>query len=678
MNNFIKKISKNILSLDRYSKQSIAIFTDGILCILCTWIAFLVRSEYWLSIKPEINASILFKDFNIYTTLVSLIIAIPIFWLFGLYRTIFRYTGFSIFFTILISSTVYGLLYFSIGVYGIELVPRPIGFFQPVLLFFAVLSSRLGVKYLLGGDVDFKNTFNKKKVLVYGAGDAGRQLVTALENSPEFKVIGFLDDNPQLHKQILLGKIIYSPLKLKKLIQTRDISVVFLALPTINRSKRNKIIEKLNHYKLIVKTLPTLSEIINGRITVSDIKDLNIDDLLNRDQVKPDAKLLNKNINSKTVLVTGAGGSIGSELCRQIIKLKPNKLILLELNEYALYKIYEELISLNKNLKIVSLLVNIQDQIKLETIFDKFKVDTVYHAAAYKHVPLVEENICEGVKNNVFGTISIAKASVNKKISNLVLISSDKAVRPTNVMGASKRLSEMCMQNIYNNTKNIISNFSIVRFGNVLESSGSVIPKFKKQIKEGGPVTLTHEDVTRYFMTITEAAELVIQAGAMGKHSEVFLLDMGESVKIKDLIKKMINLSGFSVKDKQNPEGDIEIKIIGLRPGEKLYEELLIGDDPQSTDHKKIKKINDPFVVSIELEKSLNELEILLNENKINEVKKLLERLVKLYKSNSKIVDHLYLEGLIINKYEKKLSFDKSQDNIKINNKDNKVIKFNK
>ncbi len=678
MNNFIKKISKNILSLDRYSKQSIAIFTDGILCILCTWIAFLVRSEYWLSIKPEINASILFKDFNIYTTLVSLIIAIPIFWLFGLYRTIFRYTGFSIFFTILISSTVYGLLYFSIGVYGIELVPRPIGFFQPVLLFFAVLSSRLGVKYLLGGDVDFKNTFNKKKVLVYGAGDAGRQLVTALENSPEFKVIGFLDDNPQLHKQILLGKIIYSPLKLKKLIQTRDISVVFLALPTINRSKRNKIIEKLNHYKLIVKTLPTLSEIINGRITVSDIKDLNIDDLLNRDQVKPDAKLLNKNINSKTVLVTGAGGSIGSELCRQIIKLKPNKLILLELNEYALYKIYEELISLNKNLKIVSLLVNIQDQIKLETIFDKFKVDTVYHAAAYKHVPLVEENICEGVKNNVFGTLSIAKASVNKKISNLVLISSDKAVRPTNVMGASKRLSEMCMQNIYNNTKNIISNFSIVRFGNVLESSGSVIPKFKKQIKEGGPVTLTHEDVTRYFMTITEAAELVIQAGAMGKHSEVFLLDMGESVKIKDLIKKMINLSGFSVKDKQNPEGDIEIKIIGLRPGEKLYEELLIGDDPQSTDHKKIKKINDPFVVSIELEKSLNELEILLNENKINEVKKLLERLVKLYKSNSKIVDHLYLEGLIINKYEKKLSFDKSQDNIKINNKDNKVIKFNK
>ena len=678
MNNFIKKISNKILSLDRYSKQSIAIFTDGILCILCTWIAFFVRSEYWSSIKPEINASILFEDFNIYTILLSLIIAIPIFWLFGLYRTIFRYTSFSIFFTILISSTLYGFLYFFIGIYGTELVPRPVGFFQPVLLFFAVLSSRSGVKYLLGGDVIFKNTFNKKKVLVYGAGDAGRQLVTALENSPEFKVIGFLDDNPQLHKKTLLGQIIYSPLKLKKLIQKKDISVVFLALPTINRSQRNKIIEKLNQYKLIVKTLPNFSEIINGRITVSDIKDLNIDDLLNRDQVKPDVKLLNKNINSKTVLVTGAGGSIGSELCRQIIKLKPNKLILLELNEYALYKIYEELISLNKNLKIISLLVNIQDQIKLETIFDRFKVDTVYHAAAYKHVPLVEENICEGIKNNVFGTLAIAKASVNKKISNLVLISSDKAVRPTNIMGASKRLSEMCMQNVYNNTKNIIPKFSIVRFGNVLESSGSVIPKFKKQIKEGGPVTLTHEDVTRYFMTVTEAAELVIQAGAMGKHSEIFLLDMGESIKIKDLIKKMINLSGFSIKDKQNPEGDIEIKIIGLRPGEKLYEELLIGDDPQNTDHPKIKKINDQFVESFDLEKSLNELEILLNENKIYEVKKFLERLVKLYKSNSKIIDHLYLEELIINKYEKKLTFNKSEDNIKINNKDNKVIKLNK
>ena len=297
---------------------------------------------------------------------------------------------------------------------------------------------------------------------------------------------------------------------------------------------------------------------------------MNIDDLLNRDEIKPNIKLLNKNINSKTVLVTGAGGSIGSELCRQIVRLKPNKLLLLELSEFALYRIQDELKSFSHNFKIISLLVNAQDQSKLETIFETFKVDTVYHAAAYKHVPLVEENICEGVKNNVFSTLAIAKASILKKVSNLVLISSDKAVRPTNIMGASKRLSELCMQGIYKNTKDLNTHFSIVRFGNVLESSGSVIPKFKKQIKEGGPVTLTHKDVTRYFMTVTEAAQLVIQAGAMGEKSEVFVLDMGESVKIIDLIHQMIALSGLTIKDKNNITGDIEIKITGLRPGEKL------------------------------------------------------------------------------------------------------------
>ncbi|MDA9665514.1 polysaccharide biosynthesis protein [Candidatus Pelagibacter sp.] len=676
MDNYIKKISNNTLSLNRYSKRSIAIITDILLCILCTWIAFAVRSEYWISLKPTIELSLLYQELNFKSALLSVIIAIPIFWLFGLYRTIFRYTGFSIFFTILISSLIYGLLYFTLGVYGFKLIPRPIGFFQPILLFCAILTSRLAVKYILGGNIGIKSSINKKKVLIYGAGDAGRQLVTALENSPEFKVVGFLDDNEQLHRQILLGQYIYTPSKLEKLVKTKNISLVFLALPTIDRSKRNEIIEKLNHYKLIVKTLPSISEIIDGKITVSDIKDLNIDDLLNREQVKPDLKLLNKNINSKIVLVTGAGGSIGSEISRQITKLKPNKLILVELNEFALYKIYEELITLNKNLKIVPLLINAQDQLKLETILETFKVDTVYHSAAYKHVPLVEENICEGVKNNVFSTLAIAQASVNKKVSNLVLISSDKAVRPTNIMGASKRLSELCMQGIYDNTKNNITSFSIVRFGNVLESSGSVIPKFKNQIKEGGPVTLTHKDVTRYFMTVTEAAQLVIQAGAMGKHSEVFVLDMGESVKIRDLIYKMINLSGFTVKDEKNLGGDIEIKIVGLRPGEKLYEELLIGDDPKKTDHFKIKKTNDTFIPFITLEKELDKLKNFLVQNKVDEVKKLLETLIKLYKSNSKIVDHLYNEQFKIEKYNENLSFDSTQNNTKSINKDTKVIKL--
>ena len=674
MTSFIKKISKNIFFLHRYSKRAIAITSDAILCALCTWLAFVVRSEYWLSIEPAIDKSILFDDLSLNSSLLSIIIAIPIFWSFGLYRTIFRYTGFSIFFTILKSSIVYGVLYCAIAVYSVQIVPRPIGFSQPILLFFAILTSRLTIKSIFTGSVGLNNNFNKKNVLVYGAGDAGRQLVSSLENSPEFKVVGFLDDNSQFHKQILLGQTVYSPNKLERLIKSKNVTLVFLALPAINRAERNKIIEKLNQYKLIVKTLPSISEIVDGKITISDIKDFNIDDLLSREQVKPDSKLLNKNINSKIVLVTGAGGSIGSELCRQIIKLRPNKLILLELNEFALYKIYEELAATNKNLKIVTLLANVQDQSKLELILETFKVDTVYHTAAYKHVPLVEENICEGVKNNVFGTLAITKASVIKKVSNLVLISSDKAVRPTNIMGASKRLSELCMQGIYNENKNIITNFSIVRFGNVLESSGSVIPKFKNQIKEGGPVTLTHKNITRYFMTVTEAAELVIQAGAMGKKSEVFVLDMGESIKIKNLIHKMINLSGFTVRNKNNPSGDIEIKITGLRSGEKLYEELLIGDNPKKTSHQKIMMIREPFIPFAQLEKELDNLKTLLKDNNADKIKILLEKLLKNYKSNSKLIDHLYEEKLINKKYEKNISLNNRE--IINNNVNNKVIKL--
>jgi len=629
----IKELPNSILSLHRYSKRSIAIITDIGLCVLCTWLAFTLRLE----------ELILFKDFNIYPALISIFIAIPTFWLFGLYRTIFRYTGLSIIFNILASTFTYGLLYFLIiGVYSIEGVPRSVGIIQPMILFFGIISSRLIIKYILNHNYSSKKTLNKKNVLVYGAGESGRQLVEALENNPEFKVVGFLDDNEQLQRQFLLGKTIYSTIKLENLVKTKDISLVFLALPSISRARRNQIIENLNQYKLSVKTLPSISEIVDGKITISDIKDLNVDDLLNREEVKPDIKLLNKNINSKTVLVTGAGGSIGSELCRQIIKLKPKNLLLLELNEFALYKIYEELLSFNKNLKIISLLVDAKEQKKLETIFEIFKVDTVYHAAAYKHVPLVEENICEGVRNNVFSTLAIAKAAVNKKVSSLVLISSDKAVRPTNIMGASKRLSELCMQGIYNHTKDINTNFSIVRFGNVLESSGSVIPKFKKQIKEGGPVTLTHKDVTRYFMTVTEAAQLVIQAGAMGKHSEVFVLDMGESVKIIDLIHKMIKLSGFSIKDDKNQNGDMEVKITGLRPGEKLYEELLIGNNPQKTHHEKIQKAQDSFIPFDKLKLDLDNLYSLLSDNNVLEVKRTLKRLLPSYKSNSNIVDHIY------------------------------------
>jgi len=636
---FIKfhDITKSALVLPRFVKQTIAIILDLSLCILCTWLAFFLRLEQFILIK---------KDSVLSAALVSIILALPLFWLLGLYRTIFRYSGLSIVFSVFIASLVYGFLYFIVfGIYGVAGIPKSIGILQPMLLFFAIVFSRLVVKYLLRERYVYKdNSKFKKKLLVYGAGIAGQQLVSALKNNYELAVVGFLDDDKQLQGQVLQGQKIFSPSNLPDLIKSKEVQLTVLALPSIKRNRRNEILKNLNNYQLQVQTLPSMSDIIQGRVTLSDIKDLDVNDILNRDLVLPNHELLIRNINSKVVLVTGAGGTIGSELACQIAKLNPEKLLILELNEFALYKVYEKLKILNTNLKIVPLLVNVQDQNKVSEIFKTFKVDTVYHAAAYKHVPLVEENICEGVKNNVFATLAVVKAALSQSVTNFVLISSDKAVRPTNVMGASKRLAELCVKGLYHYEKNNQIKMSIVRFGNVLESSGSVIPKFKNQIKNGGPITLTHPDVTRYFMTITEAAQLVIQAGAMSDNCNVFILDMGKSVKIIDLIYRMISLSGLTVKNESSNKGEIEIKIIGLRPGEKLYEELLLGDNMQKTQHPKIQKAQDPFISFTQLETDLNILKTLLDNNKVDDVKKLLSRIVTTYKSNTKIVDHIYLE----------------------------------
>jgi FlaA1/EpsC-like NDP-sugar epimerase len=632
INLFVKKI----LILPRVIRKFLVITLDFSLCILCTWLAFYIRLDVFTSIKgAALKAAI-----------VSVSLALPVFWLSGLYRTIYRFSILSIMFSTSMVLLFYGILFFLVfGVFSVEGVPRSIGILQPMLLFFAVITSRLFLKYLLDGNYFFKDkSYSLKKVLVYGAGSAGRQLVSALANSNDLKVVGFLDDDDRLHGQVLQGQEIYSSLKIADLIKSKKAQLVLLALPSISRSRRYEILKNLSNYSLQVQTLPTVADIIQGKVNLSDVKDLDVDDILNRDQVLPNTELLSKNINSKVVLVTGAGGSIGSELSRQVVKQNPEKLLLLELNEFALYKIYEELKSANKNLKIIPLLVNVQDQTKVNEIFKTFKVDTVYHAAAYKHVPLVEENISESIKNNVFSTLVVAKAALSQSVGNFVLISSDKAVRPTNIMGASKRIAELCVQGIYKNVKNNKTKMSIVRFGNVLESSGSVIPKFKKQIKDGGPITLTHPDVTRYFMTLVEASQLVIQAGAMSEDCDVFVLDMGESIKIKDLIYRIVKLSGLTVKDENNIEGDIEIKIIGLRPGEKLYEELLLGDNLQKTQHTKIQKAQDPFIPFNQLEVDLNTLKNLLDHNKVPEVKELLTKIVKTYQSNSVIVDHLYLE----------------------------------
>ena len=652
----LAEISKNIINLPRYTKRIIATLIDIGLCIFCTWLAFYLRLEEFVKIN----------DVTTLAVEISILLAIPIFWLMGLYKTIFRFQGSSIIFTVFIATFAYALLYFAvIGIYGIQGIPRSIGIIQPILLFLFISASRVSIKFLYLSN--FKKSKNKTNILIYGAGSAGRQLLTSLESDLEMRTVGFLDDDPQFHRQKILGQMVYDPINIEKLIVLKSVDLVLLALPSISRQKRNQIINNLNEHKVIVKTLPSVQDIVEGKVSISDIKDLSIDDLLGREQVQPNVELLSKNIKSKVIMVTGAGGSIGSEISCQIIKFKPKKLILVELSEFALYKISENLKNLDKTIEIIPLLVNVQNKSRIEEIFKTFSVDTVYHAAAYKHVPLVEENVCESVKNNVFGTFILAEAALKYNVSYFVLISTDKAVRSTNIMGATKRLAEICMQSLYEN-QNKKTKFAIVRFGNVLESSGSVIPKFKKQIKEGGPVTLTHPDVTRFFMTITEASQLVIQAGAMSEKCEVFVLDMGESIKIKDLIDKMIKLSGLSIKDHKNLDGDIEIVITGLRPGEKLYEELLIGDNPQKTFHEKIQKAQDPFIPFNKLKVDLDRLLNLIKENKVEEVKYILSNLVTSFQSNSKIVDHFHKRQL----YSKNdLNSPKT-----INNKQNKVIRI--
>ena len=484
----------------------------------------------------------------------------------------------------------------------------------------------------------------RPKIFIYGAGQTGRQLAAAMTNSNEMQVVGFLDDDDRLHGHILNGLPIYDPSDLYSLVQVKKISAVLLAMPAIDRKRRNEILALMQGAHVSVRTLPSVSDLAQGKISASDIRELDIDDLLGREPVSPNYILLAKNIVNKVVLVTGAGGSIGSELCRQIMNVGPSKILLIDQSEFALYKIHQELEKkfTTSQTIVVPLLASTQDFVRMHEICSAWQPETVYHAAAYKHVPLVEHNPAEGVKNNVFGTISIARAAIDNGVKDFVLISTDKAVRPTNVMGASKRLAEMVLQALADLQSS--TRFTMVRFGNVLGSSGSVVPKFRQQIRDGGPITLTHNDITRYFMTIPEAAQLVLQAGAMAKGGDVFVLDMGEPVKIYDLVLKMIGLSGLTLKDENYPEGDIEIQITGLRPGEKLFEELLIGDNPIATTHPRIMKANELFVSWSKLEEQLNGLEVALGVNDVNLIRIILKDLVIGYEPLNDIVDWVHLE----------------------------------
>lgn len=637
-----------ILALPRSAKRFVALAVDLGLCVLSVWLAYYLRLGEFVALSG--NA--------LWAIGASICLALPIFIVSGLYRAIFRYSGWPALLAVARAVGIYGLLYASIfTTIGIQEVPRTVGIIQPVLLLLFVGASRVFVRVWMGDQYhSILNQASRPKVLIYGAGTTGRQLVGAMANSHEMQVVGFLDDDDRLHGHVLNGQAIYNPADLENLVTTLNISNVLLAMPSLSRKRRNEILTQIRTAHVAVRTLPSMTDLAQGKVSISDLRELDIDDLLGREQVMPNHILLAMNVRSKVVMVTGAGGSIGSELCRQILAVGPSKLLLIEQSEFALYAIHQEIEEklASREIVLVPLLASVQDGERMHEIMSTWHPDTVYHAAAYKHVPLVEHNPAEGIKNNVLGTLRTAQAAAENGVSDFVLISTDKAVRPTNIMGASKRLAEMALQALADSAiipspspaigRGEKTKFSMVRFGNVLGSSGSVVPKFRQQIRDGGPITLTHPEITRYFMTIPEASQLVIQAGAMAKGGDVFVLDMGQSVKIIDLARRMIELSGLTVKDEQNPDGEIEIEVTGLRPGEKLYEELLIGDNPKPTSHSRIMKAHEEFLPWADLEEKLNALEIALNANDVGVIRLMMEKLVTGYVPSAEIVDWVYLE----------------------------------
>ena len=634
--NKIDRLIIPALSLPRFVKRGIVLVVDIALCLLTVSLAFYLRLGEWvpLSLTPWKAA------------FAVPLIAIPIFVVFGLYRAVFRYVSGEALMSIAQAVFIFGLIYASIfTAFGVEGTPRTIGIIEPILLLIAVGASRIFGRYL------FSFHFRKRQrrsecrnVLIFGAGTAGRELRAGLAHNPDMRVAGFIDEDPGLQGGFVSGVPVWPPHKLAIVVEQHGIDEVLLAIPSTSRHRRNEIVELVRSAGVAVRTLPGLLDLVRGKVTVSDLRPLEVEDLLGRDTVAPDQALLAKNIEGKIVLVTGAGGSIGSELCRQIAAIGPEKLLLVEMSEFALYDIHRELTKLRgDSIEIVPLLASACDQVRIRKIFATWRPDTVYHAAAYKHVPLVEHNVVEGVRNNVIGTWTCASAAAEVGIPSFVLVSTDKAVRPTNVMGASKRLAEMVLQALAE--QSAATCFSMVRFGNVLDSSGSVVPLFREQIANGGPVTVTHREVTRYFMTIPEAAQLVVQAGAMANGGEVFVLDMGEPVKILDLAVKMIEVAGLRPRNDANPDGDVEIVFSGLRPGEKLYEELLIGNDPAATTHPRVMMANEAFLPMDRLEQPLARLRQMLDKQDAEAVRAQLIELVADFAPASDNVDWLSRAG---------------------------------
>lgn len=632
-----------LVILPRKVKQLIMVIADAIFMPLGLWAATALRFGEW---SPR-------TDDLYWLLLLTPLVIIPVFVKAGLYRAVVRYMADQMIFTVVKAvSLSLVLLVAATALLHLEVVPRSsfVIFWLIALLY--VIGSRFAARtYLLQSVPSGRYLEQSKKIMIYGVGATGAKLATALQAEHEYDVVGFLDDKSALRGREIGGVLTYSVDMLADVLATEGwtLDSVLLAIPEASHRRRQEIIKQLEPFHISIKTIPSAADLVSGAAQVTEIKEVDIEDLLGRDSVLPVGKLLEQCIRGKSVMVTGAGGSIGSELCRQILRQEPTHLVLFERSEFSLYQINQELISINASLggkvKIIPVLGSVVHQRRVERVMRSFSIQTVYHAAAYKHVPLVENNMIEGVLNNVFGTWRTADAARSAGVETFVLISTDKAVRPTNVMGASKRFAELVLQAF--SREGGSTRFCMVRFGNVLGSSGSVVPLFKKQIAAGGPVTVTHPEITRYFMTIPEAAELVLQAGAMGLGGDVFVLDMGEPVKIVEFAKKMIHLSGLSVRDESNPNGDIEIQFSGLRAGEKLYEELLIGGNVLGTEHPLIMRAEEVELPWSLLHEKLEQIDLAFRQFDCASVREVLLEVVDGYRPSGDICDYVWSKPVV-------------------------------
>lgn len=659
----MSRLRTALLALPRRQKRILQVGADVVLVWIALWLAFIVR----LGIEDMINP----VEAHTWLFICAPIAAIPLFIRFGMYRAVMRYFGndalIAIIKAVTISSLILGCMVYAYSNHQ-QVVPRSVMFNYWWLSMVMIGGLRLAMRQYFLGDwftaarhVPFASRDDGlPKVAIYGAGAAGNQLVAALRMGRLMRPVAFIDDDASISNRVISGLQVYKPKHIQQMIDVTGAQEILLAIPSSSRGRRREILGFLEGFPLHVRSVPGFMDLAAGRVKVDDLQEVDIADLLGRDSVPARENLLEHCIKGQTVLVTGAGGSIGSELCRQILMLRPTKLLLLDHSEFNLYSILSELEHCAARealpVKLLPILGSVRDHSKLLTIMKTWKVDTVYHAAAYKHVPMVEHNIAEGVINNVVGTLHTAQAALQAGVANFVLISTDKAVRPTNVMGSTKRFAELILQalsreaapvifgdkpNVYQVNK---TRFIMVRFGNVLGSSGSVIPLFHKQIQSGGPLTVTHPNITRYFMTIPEAAQLVIQAGSMGQGGDVFVLDMGEPVKISELAEKMIHLSGLSIRSEKNPHGDISIEFTGLRPGEKLYEELLIGDNVVATEHPMIMSAQEDYLPWDDLKLCLSRLLEAVHRDDYSAVRQVLRETVNGYSPEGDIVDWMYQE----------------------------------